>query len=65
MKSEEDINRRVEMINAEIENIDKKQHISIIDAIHKRDLLVQEIALRWCLKRSRSSQERLKKSTGI
>lgn len=64
MKSEEDINRRVEMIDAEIENIDKKQHISIIDTIHKRDLLVQEKALRWCLKRSRSSQERLKKSTG-
>ena len=63
MRSENEITQRISAIDAEIENIDRKQNISVIDTIHKRDLVTQAKALRWCLKRSRSSPATVRKNT--
>lgn len=50
MRTEEEIRQQIDGLKAEIANIDKKQTISLLDHIQKRDLMTRIRALRWCLK---------------
>lgn len=49
MRSEEEIKTRLEEIDAEIENLNRKKNASTLDAIIIHEMKMRRKTLLWCL----------------